>query len=84
MMKATCKRVNKALIEAGFDGVELVNSGVGYFYFWALPTHQSHWLDQYISLGGQYSVMVPRVSDLTIEQWVEELKTMCKTWSKMR
>jgi hypothetical protein len=71
-MKATCKRVNKALIEAGFDGIELVRVRDGYFYFWPLESHPNHWLHNLKTT----SVMVPRVSDLTVEQWVEELRSI--------
>jgi hypothetical protein len=74
-MKITCKRINQALIDAGFEGVELVR-GDGYCYFWPYDSHPSHWLDKCMAFGGTTSVMVPRLSDLTVEQWVEELRSL--------
>ena len=80
-MKATCKQVNKALVDAGFEGVELVR-GDGYCYFWPYESCPNHWLDRHMTYGGSTSVMVPRVSDLTVEQWVEELRSLHDEFTK--
>ena len=62
----TLKQVNKALKVAGFEG-ELVK-GKDYFYFVS---------DELDKLRLQTtSVMVNRLSALTVEQWVAEYRTL--------
>ena len=60
----TIKQVNKALKEKGIDA-ELFK-GPGYFYFDG-PS---------INLAKSSSVMVPRLNDLPLEQWVEEARLL--------
>lgn len=73
----TLKQVNKAIEEAGFKDIELVKSGEGYFYFW--PTcEKRHWLDQL----NTKSVYVMRLNQLTLEQWLDELRTFQKIYTR--
>jgi hypothetical protein len=64
----TLKRVNKAIKELG--GEEVLVKGDGYYYFWegTAPDWKSS------------SVMVCRLNQLTLEQWIEEYKSLknCK------
>ena len=69
MTKATFKKVNAALKDAGLD-VELVK-GEGYFYFAGEGT------DGWASTG----VYVYRLTDLTVEEWMEEAREKeTRTW----
>lgn len=58
------KTVNNAIKKLG-GKVELVK-GVGYFYFWS---------DDVAFVDGS-SVYVYRINDLTLEQWIEEYKSL--------
>jgi hypothetical protein len=69
MNRLTLKTVNKALAAAGIKD-ELVK-GKDYFYFWGDKASEWH----------SSSVMVPRLSDLTVEEWVKEYRTMEKMYS---
>jgi hypothetical protein len=60
----TIKAVNKAVAALGSSD-ELVKAD-GYFYFWGYDA--SNWPSS--------SVMANRVNDLTLEQWVEEYKSL--------
>lgn len=63
MKRITLAQVNKALKDASFD-CELVK-GRGYFYFQG-PA---------VDLAGEQGVYgVYRLSDLSIEQWIQEAK----------
>ena len=65
MAKATIKAVNKAIAQFG---VEIVKEGhQGYFWFATLPEAPS--------LVEIPAVYTPRITDLTVEQWVEHVET---------
>lgn len=61
----TIKQVNKALHAAGLDCQ--LHKGDGYCYFWGPSVERS-------PVGTM--VYVPRISDLTVEQWLEEAETI--------
>ena len=71
----TLKQVNKAIREAGFSGIELFKAD-GYCYFFS-TSEGMNWLDEY-SVKNSTCVMVPRLKDLTVAEWVGELKRMYK------
>lgn len=54
--------VNRALKENGIDAVLV--KGSGYYYF----------VGEAVKFASTSSVMVPHVSDLTVEQWLEEVR----------
>lgn len=60
-MRVTRKAVNEALEKAGFEGVT-IERGDGYWYF--AGTEPVRW---YTSM-----VLVPRIGDLSVDQWVRE------------
>lgn len=60
----TTKQVNKAI--AALGGSEELVKGDGYCYFVGGDTE--NW--------EQASVYVPRIGDLTVEQWVDEYKSL--------
>jgi hypothetical protein len=64
-MTVTTKKVNAALKAAGFD-VELAKGG-GYFYFYDIG-------DSFVATA-MSGVYVSRITDLTVEEWVEEFKS---------
>lgn len=64
--------VNDALRARGCD--ESLNQGDGYFYFGGGDA--VHWLSS--------SVMVKRISDLTLEQWLAEFESLREREKKLR
>jgi hypothetical protein len=63
--------VNDALRARGRD--ESLREGNGYFYFGG--GEAVHWLSS--------SVMVRKISDLTLEQWLEEFEKLLKANQKL-
>ncbi len=61
-MAITLRQVNQAIASLGYELVR----GRDYFYFW--PLNNS------VVLLKNSNINVPRLSNLTIEQWVESLK----------
>ena len=70
--RVTRKMVNDALRERGRD--ESLRQGDGYFYFGGGDA--VNWLSS--------SVMVKRISDLTLEQWLKEFERLLATDKKLR
>ena len=64
--------VNDALRARGCD--ESLRDGEGYFYFGG--GEAVHWLSS--------SVMVRRISDLTLEQWLEKFDSLLEGEKKVR
>lgn len=60
--RVTKKQIDKALKKAGIDGE--IFRGDGYQYFIGKSFDKAY----------TTSVMVPRLSDLSVERWVEEAK----------
>ena len=73
-MRVTRKAVNKALEDAGFEGVT-IERGDGYWYFWG--GEAIGWYDSSVSSP----MSVPRLTDLTVDQWVHEAQ-MCKEYRR--
>lgn len=69
--RVTRKMVNDALQARGRD--ESLREGDGYFYFGG--GEAVHWLSS--------SVMVRKISDLTLEQWMEEFEKLLKANQKL-
>lgn len=69
--RVTRKIVNDALRERGRQ--ESLREGDGYFYFGG--GEAVHWLSS--------SVMVRKISDLTLEQWMEEFEKLLKANHKL-
>jgi len=69
--RVTRKMINDALRERGRD--ESLRDGGGYFYFGG--GEAVNWLTN--------SVRVQRVSDLTLEQWLEEFDKLLKLDKKL-
>jgi len=65
-MPLTLKAVNAELAKRGHTA--LLENGGGYFYFVGGET--ADWLDR--------TVQVPKVSSMTLEQWVEEFDKLTK------
>jgi len=65
-MRLTLKTINDELRRLGHD-VHL-DKGDGYFYFW--KGDANNWLDR--------TVNVPKVSSLTLEQWIGEFDRLKK------
>jgi hypothetical protein len=65
-MRLTLKTINDELRRLGHD-VHL-DKGDGYFYFW--KGDANNWLDR--------TVNVPKVSSLTLEQWIAEYDRLKK------
>jgi hypothetical protein len=65
-MRLTLKTINNELRRLGHD-VHL-DKGDGYFYFW--KGDANNWLDR--------TVNVPKVSSLTLEQWIDEFDRLKK------
>jgi hypothetical protein len=65
-MPLTLKAINAELAKRGHH-VRL-EKGSGYFYFWT--GEAADWLDR--------TNLVPKVSSLTLEQWVEEFQRLQK------
>jgi hypothetical protein len=65
-MRHTLKTINDELRRLGHD-VHL-DKGDGYFYFW--KGDANNWLDR--------TVNVPKVSSLTLEQWIGEFDRLKK------
>jgi hypothetical protein len=70
-MRLTLKVINDELRRLGQD-VHL-DKGDGYFYFWKGDAND--WLDR--------TVHVPKVSSLTLEQWIEEFNRLKKLNSEI-
>jgi hypothetical protein len=70
-MRLTLKVINDELRRLGQD-VHL-DKGDGYFYFWKGDAND--WLDR--------TVHVPKVSSLTLEQWIEEFSRLKKLNSEI-
>src|SRR5262249_29375497 len=70
--RVTCKMVNDALRARGRD--ESLREGDGYFYFGG--GNAVHWLSS--------SVMVKRLNDLTLEQWLAEFDRLLDQDNKLR
>lgn len=68
-MKATTKSVNAALKAAGYDA-EIANGG-GYWYFFGPDA------DHFFQQG----IYTQRISDLTVEQWVEEFADKARQYA---
>lgn len=68
-MRVTRKAVNKALENAGFDGVT-IERGDGYWYFWG--GESTGWYSA--------SVAVYRLGSFTVEEWVNEAKALRDDW----
>lgn len=66
--RVTLAKVNAALIASGFE--EQLQRGVGYFYF----------AEGTAELWPRSSVMVSRLSDLTVEDWVAEARDYKEAW----
>jgi hypothetical protein len=69
--RVTRKLVNDALRAQGRD--ESLREGDGYFYFGG--GESVHWLSS--------SVMVRKISDLTLEQWMHEFQNLLKANQKL-
>src|SRR5580704_18111321 len=65
-MRLTLKAINDELKQLGND-VD-IEKGEGYFYFW--KGDANNWLDR--------TVNVPKVSSLTLEQWIGEFERLKK------
>jgi hypothetical protein len=65
MARVTQRAINKALADNGFPGVEIV-AGNGYFYFSGGDT----------PLWRSTSVMTFHLSSLTVEEWVDEARSL--------
>jgi hypothetical protein len=63
-MRVTLKTVNDELRRLGHD--VHVEKGDGYFYFW--KGEANNWQDR--------TVNVPKVSSLTLEQWIDEFNRL--------
>lgn len=70
--RVTRKMVNDALRARGRD--ESLREGDGYFYFGG--GEAVNWLSS--------SVMVRRISDLTVEQWLEKFDSLLEREKKIR
>jgi hypothetical protein len=70
-MRLTLKTIDDELRRLGHD-VHL-QKGAGYFYFWKGAAN--HWLDR--------TVNVPKVSSLTLEQWIGEFNRLKKLNAEM-
>ena len=70
-MRITLKTINDELRRLGHD--IHIEKGDGYFYFWKGETN--NWLDR--------TVNVPKVSSLSLEQWIDEFKRLKKLNSEM-
>ena len=70
-MRLTLKTINDELRRLGHD--VHVEKGDGYFYFW--KGEANDWLDR--------TVNVPKVSSLTLEQWVDEFNRLKKLNGEM-
>ena len=65
-MAVTLKAINEELAKRGHHA--LLAKGDGYFYFWS--GEAADWLDR--------TVTVPKLSSLTVDQWVEEFRKLKK------
>jgi len=65
-MRVTLKTIDDELRRLGHD--VHVEKGDGYFYFW--KGEANDWLDR--------TVNVPKVSSLTLEQWIDEFNRLKK------
>ena len=65
-MHVTLKTINDELRRLGHD--VHIEKGDGYFYFW--KGEANDWLDR--------TVNVPKVSSLTLEQWIDEFNRLKK------
>jgi hypothetical protein len=63
-MAVTLKAINEELAKRGHHA--LLAKGDGYFYFWS--GEAADWLDR--------TVTVPKLSSLTVDQWVEEFRKL--------
>jgi hypothetical protein len=63
-MAVTLKAINEELARRGHHA--LLAKGDGYFYFWS--GEAADWLDR--------TVTVPKLSSLTVDQWVEEFRKL--------
>jgi hypothetical protein len=70
-MRVTLKTIDNELRRLGHD--VHVEKGDGYFYFW--KGEANNWLDR--------TVNVPKVSSLTLEQWIDEFNRLKKVNSEM-
>lgn len=70
-MRLTLKTINDELRRRGYH-VHL-DKGDGYFYFWS--GEANNWLDR--------TVNVPKVSSLTLEQWIAEYDRLAKVNREM-
>ena len=70
-MRITLKTIDDELRRLGHD-VHL-EKGDGYFYFW--KGEANDWLDR--------TVKVPKVSSLTLEQWIDEFNRLKKVNDEM-
>lgn len=70
-MPLTLKTVNAEFVKRGHN-VRLAR-GSGYFYFWW--GEAADWLDKTVS--------VPKVSDLTMDQWIGEFQRLKKLNSEI-
>jgi hypothetical protein len=70
-MPLTLKAIDKELQRLGHD-VHL-EKGDGYFFFW--KGEANDWLDR--------TVNVPKVSNLTLEQWIDEFNRLKKVNEEM-
>jgi hypothetical protein len=65
-MRLTLKVINDELRRLGYD--VHIEKGDGYYYFWKGETNK--WFDR--------TVNVPKVSSLTLEQWIVEFERLKK------
>ena len=70
-MRLTLKNIDDELRRLGHD--VHVEKGDGYFYFW--KGEANDWLDR--------TVKVPKVSSLTLKQWVDEFNRLKKVNEEM-
>ena len=70
-MRLTLKTINDELRSLGHD--VHIEKGDGYFYFW--KGEANNWLDR--------TVNVPKVSSLTLEQWIDEYDRLKKLNEEM-
>ena len=70
-MRVTLKTIDDELHRLGHD--VHVEKGDGYFYFWKGETND--WLDR--------TVKVPKVSSLTLEQWIDEFNRLKRVNGEM-
>lgn len=71
IMRLTLKTINDELRRLGHD--VHIEKGDGYFYVW--KGEANNWLDR--------TVNVPKVSNLTLEQWIDEFNRLKKVNEEM-